>query len=160
MKLDLNAPALDRLLGGDTELEVHLREQVADQFAQKHLRSLLNDTVFNNWKKRVNEWTKDEIERHLNRTHERWRGEQVTLAAELQNRIRDRIDSEISAAIDSRVRTVVKRVEEQMIEKISDTFDSKRIEALVERGVAQRLEMAASLCRNGKEQRAIDLDAK
>ncbi|MFA5135296.1 MAG: hypothetical protein WC505_05960 [Patescibacteria group bacterium] len=44
MKLELNLPALERLIGGDTEIEIGIRQQIANEFASRHLKSLLNST--------------------------------------------------------------------------------------------------------------------
>jgi hypothetical protein len=42
MTIVLDSKALDRLLGGDTEAEIQLRTVVANQFADKHLKSLVS----------------------------------------------------------------------------------------------------------------------
>lgn len=39
--IQLNRPALERLLGNDTSLEVQLRQQMVDEFTKKHLKGLL-----------------------------------------------------------------------------------------------------------------------
>lgn len=39
LKLSLNLPALERLIGGDSEIELNLRHQVASQFAEAKLRN-------------------------------------------------------------------------------------------------------------------------
>lgn len=46
MKVELTLPALERLIGGDSEIEVGLRTQIVEAFAEKHLRKLLNDAMF------------------------------------------------------------------------------------------------------------------
>jgi uncharacterized membrane protein len=40
MRLELNLPALERLIGGDTEVEIHLREQIVKEFARRHLKEI------------------------------------------------------------------------------------------------------------------------
>lgn len=35
MKLSLNVPTLERLIGGDTELELELRQAAASEFAKR-----------------------------------------------------------------------------------------------------------------------------
>jgi len=44
--LSLSAPAISRLIGGDTEVEIRLRHQVVDEFAKKHLRSVAAEPAF------------------------------------------------------------------------------------------------------------------
>lgn len=51
MKLELSVAALERLLGGNTEIEVALRHQIVETFAKKHLYALINSAAF----KAVNE---------------------------------------------------------------------------------------------------------
>lgn len=43
MRVELTTKALDRLIGGETEIEVHLRHQVLEQFARARLKALCND---------------------------------------------------------------------------------------------------------------------
>lgn len=38
LRLHLNAAALERLLGGDAEVEIRLRHQIVNEFARKHLK--------------------------------------------------------------------------------------------------------------------------
>lgn len=44
--LSLNRPALDRLLGGDTQLEIELRRQVVEEFAKRRLKELMSEPTF------------------------------------------------------------------------------------------------------------------
>lgn len=46
MRMELTLPALERLLGGDTEIEVGVRRQVVEEFAKRHLKAILNDQAF------------------------------------------------------------------------------------------------------------------
>ena len=46
MKIQINSlDALERLIGGDTEIEIEVRQSVAENFAKKHLKSLANDEL-------------------------------------------------------------------------------------------------------------------
>lgn len=42
----LDVPALERLIGGDTEVEVQLRKGVVEEFARRHLTAVLKDEAF------------------------------------------------------------------------------------------------------------------
>lgn len=44
--LRLDVPALERLLGGDTEIEVQLRQGVVEEFARRHLGTIIKDKSF------------------------------------------------------------------------------------------------------------------
>ena len=90
----MNRPALDRLLGGDTELEVELRQQIVDQFTTKHLKSLLNDKVFNQFRKTVSGEVDTAIADCLARTTKRgWRRE-VSIDSEIKTKIREAVRAE------------------------------------------------------------------
>lgn len=45
MKLDLTLPALERLIGGDTEMEIALRQQIVEEFTKRHLKTLVQDAA-------------------------------------------------------------------------------------------------------------------
>jgi len=45
LKLQVTAAALDRLIGGDTEFELELRQQIVQKFAEKHLKGVLSEKV-------------------------------------------------------------------------------------------------------------------
>ncbi len=51
--VQLNRPALDRLLGGDSQLEVELRHQVVEEFARHRLKTLLTDSLFQKFQNTV-----------------------------------------------------------------------------------------------------------
>jgi len=42
----LDVPALERLIGGDSEVEVQLRQGVVEEFAKRHLVKILKDEAF------------------------------------------------------------------------------------------------------------------
>jgi len=59
--LILDSPALERLLGGDSELEVKLRVDVANQFADKFLKSLVNSQLISTTGKQIEDLIRKEI---------------------------------------------------------------------------------------------------
>ena len=47
IKIQINSlAALERLIGGDSELEIELRQSVVEAFARKHLKVVVNSEVF------------------------------------------------------------------------------------------------------------------
>lgn len=42
LRIELNRPALERLIGGRSEMEVALREQIVREFTRRHLKELVN----------------------------------------------------------------------------------------------------------------------
>ena len=53
MQVSLTLPALERLIGGETEIEVHLRQQIVEKFAEKHLKAIVNREA---WKAAYTQW--------------------------------------------------------------------------------------------------------
>ncbi len=46
VKLSLNREALERLLGGDTQLEIDLRYQVVKEFSKRHLKEVVESPLY------------------------------------------------------------------------------------------------------------------
>lgn len=42
----LDVPALERLIGGDTEAEIHIRKGIVQEFARHHLNAIAKDAEF------------------------------------------------------------------------------------------------------------------
>lgn len=55
VKLYLNLPALERLLGGDTEAEVAARHQIVENFARHHLAELTKTEAIRDFLKKLRE---------------------------------------------------------------------------------------------------------
>lgn len=45
LKLTLTSQALERLIGGDTEIEVEIRQGIANEFAKRHLKGLFSEAI-------------------------------------------------------------------------------------------------------------------
>lgn len=43
MKVELTLPALERLIGGETEIEFEARRQIVENFATHHIKAFVND---------------------------------------------------------------------------------------------------------------------
>lgn len=106
MKIELTLPALERLIAGDSEIEIGLRKGVVMEFAKKHLQGLVDEEMQESLREfvveRVNEYVKQEtdIERIADslafpRVTDRLR---VTvrqiLAKELEASVKDYVDKE------------------------------------------------------------------
>jgi len=49
MKITLDVKALEKLVAGNSEVEVELRNCVVQEFAKRHLKAVANDPVFKGW---------------------------------------------------------------------------------------------------------------
>lgn len=62
MKVQIsNLEALERLLGGDTELEIEIRNSVVQNFANKHLKAVAKDLLDKGITKGVEKFIRDEF---------------------------------------------------------------------------------------------------
>lgn len=61
MKIVIDAKALERLLAGDTELEIELRTNIANQFADKYLKSLVSSKLVSTTGADVEKIVREEI---------------------------------------------------------------------------------------------------
>lgn len=167
MKLTLNLPALERLLGGDTDIEVQMRQQIVEEFTRKHLKPLINDPLIRKLHTSLEEEIKKEV------------GTQVwdttgKLTPHLQKRVDDLITESVKNAItkaasqsfetlikqyetiaetrinryeiklmteaNSRIDKALKSIDEGLNQRLDEAFE-KRVTAEVNR----RLKVAASI---------------
>lgn len=161
--LSLNRPALERLLGGDGELEVTLRNQIVDEFIKRYMAEALERKVLADLSYRMRQVCDEVLKSYWSKTTS------YSGAATLTDALKQAIQVQSEQAIDQQIRTTMATIVQERIanwsrdvsRQISRTVDAllteKKINELIDRGVSERLEMAASLCRNSKMPRAIEL---
>jgi hypothetical protein len=120
----LNLPALERLLGGsDPRLQVELTQQVCEQFAKKHLKTILNDET---WRKASAAWSKE-----LNAAID----EQLALFAKNEsidsripwgprNRLEEHAAKLVASAVERMVQGVIHDQEKVFRRRLSDALNS------------------------------------
>ncbi len=159
MRLSINLPALERLLAGDSELEVQLRQQVVENFAKKHLKTILNDET---WKKASAAWqaeldsaVKKHLEEFSNEKEEnaddlytvrsvRWKFDDLVkkaVQASLDNAVEDRIEK-YKAYWSRYIKEAVEKAMDQEIAQEVEKEIQRRLAAAAEtsRGHAERSE--------------------
>ena len=67
MKIQINSlKALERLIGGDNELEIEIRNSIVQEFTKKHLKSIYNDIISDAFLRRITEeLIKSDIINHI-----------------------------------------------------------------------------------------------
>lgn len=143
VRIQLNLPALERLLGNDTKMEAELRHQVVQNFAEKHLRSVAAEPAF-----------AQIIESH-----------RKVIDAEVRNLVGEHVwkDGKTCAILKDRVKKLVESsLEECLKEAVKRCFDSKIVE--YEKSVKEHIERWENrlLMECGKRVQAVSdsLDAK
>ncbi len=167
MKLSLSLPALERLIGGDNQIEIELRQQIAEKFAERHLKCLLNDTMLGQVQQKVTQFANGQIAALIadigsKESTNRWASEaRFRLHGPITDAIKQAVDDAISnkiaeavqLAADTRLAGITRDVRGMIDRYLSE----KKIEEMVNQGIKERLEAAASLVRDGKQLRSIDL---
>jgi uncharacterized membrane protein YheB (UPF0754 family) len=149
MKVSLTLPALERLIAGDNQIEVEIRQQIAENFAKRHLKTILNDAT---WQAAAKEWraTLDtEIRRVATVLNtERGTAERVQTEATFAAQswpLRDAVERAATKAVEAAVAKTVERQKFEMERIVRNRVDAamdKEIEKLVQEGIKKRLQAA------------------
>jgi hypothetical protein len=145
MRLELNLPALERLLGGDTEVELHLRHQIVEEFTRKNIKSLINDETLRKlteiWKNEAGKMVEEAAGKLFEEKYER--GGLGTMRYKIEE------------AIDDAVKNSLERALEEFIEKMR-----RQLEARIERAVEAAMQSDVSRRVEEEIQRRLDLAKK
>lgn len=146
LRLSLTAPALQQLIGGNSEIELEIRQCVASAFAHRNLRELLNDetrkivndlanTLSSEQQKIVREETKNIVAKYDNSG---WRGPRASLSNEVVELIKRRVQEDVSGLLRAEV---TKAIEEQvsLVEKIVRNEVAGQTDSAVKQAVRDRL---------------------
>ena len=137
MKLTLNAPALERLLGGDTELEVALKHQIVDNFAKHHLKKLINDGTWRAAYAKIEGEVQAEIQKHLVQLDVFGR-----VQSKLNSELKDLIRTEIYNLIQEQTKKIVAEQRSYIgpdIKKAVDHALKVQVNELVQQGVREQM---------------------
>ena len=103
MKLELTLPALERLIGGDTEIEIGIRHQIVEAFVKRHIKPLVNDSTWQNF---YAKW-RDELMREIN-----------TLAAKFQADLQGRQELTPGCEPHWSLRSLIEKTAGPIVDKI------------------------------------------
>lgn len=166
MILQLNLPALERLLGGDSEIEVQLRHQIVQQFTKKHLLQVIKDPLIQKLKTEMEK----EIEQYVGK--EVWSsgyGFTIHIQERIKELIRKASEVEIKKFVSEtfaqlakeraiETKTLLDRYEMKLIgeanSRIKQTIDAietgldKRLDEAFERRVSQEISRRLEAAKN------------
>lgn len=100
-----NLEALERLIGGDTEVEIDIRQNIVETFTKKHLKTLANDTTM----ARIGELVKQECGKELLESFEvknSW-GSGTKTEFKLNEKARQLLKESLRYTIDSEIRDII-----------------------------------------------------
>lgn len=133
-----NPDVLHRLIGGDTELELELRQCAAAEFAKRHLKSIINDDKFiklkDDIKNDFNNSLKKEKEEILKDIGKYKRSNSYFAEFVLDNKIKEKIKSSINVQTQNYINSLIKEEmkTKEFKEKIQTTVELYLNQAIVE----------------------------
>lgn len=155
MKLSLNLPALERLLAGNSELEIELRHQVIKNFAKGHLSCLINEEfskILNQEMTVVRETILGEIRKEIASQvgyikNDTW----GYLTAELTAKIKQLVDSHVTKMVQEQIQNTINFEAQGRVNRWQEWVDKKvelalrdNIKQQIDKGIKERLEKAAN----------------
>jgi hypothetical protein len=149
MRLELNLPDLERLIGGDTELELSLHKQIVQEFAKRHLKEVADSTAY--------ELALEAVKQYVNEAEDTF-GIENLVTSHIWPTVGYRLKSLVDAYVKETVQKVIDETLSKTLEhqktywiwdirrKIQEAMDCQ-IEKEVEEGIQKRLEAAETLVR-------------
>lgn len=150
MKIELNTPALERLIGGDTAVELALRKQIVHTFTGRHLQRIAEERVVqqqvNAIQAYIDEVVKQELGIEAISTSTRW----SAMTTQLRSLVRTCADEIIQEVVAEALKDFIakqKRWLEHEIRIAIEKAMAKQIEVEVQQGIRERLDAAAAAAR-------------
>lgn len=151
MKLLLDLPALERLLGGDSKVELELRQGVVETFARKHLKAIAKSEALQPYLEQTKEAVVEAVKQEIPLVRESYR-------QDYRHRHRWVFDEkqEFGQELVEAVRHHAKKLALEVVkDRVGDVWDELRTEAF-----AHIDKMAARLERQVKEEVGKRIDSK
>ena len=147
MKIELNLPALERLLGGDTEVELALRKQIVQEFASRHLKAIAETASYqaamDAAKAYVNEAAKQAFDIENLAIGHLW----PTVGYRLKSLVENEVQKHAQKAVDEALLKIIeyqKRYWGNEIEHAVNKVLDQQIEQQIKEGIQKRLNAAAT----------------
>lgn len=152
IKIQINSlEALERLIGGEEELELELRGSIVQEFAKRHLKGVADDVIINNATHEIRKYVQDNF---INKVYSISKG--YTLNPVFNETIQKSIQSHFSILInqlireymesDDTIKMIYKRLDDKVLaaavkieEELSDILLNKRIDDLVNKRLKEKL---------------------
>ena len=147
MRLSINLPALERLLAGDSDLEVQLRQQVVENFAKKHLKTIFNDETWKKasaaWRAELDSAVKKQLEEFSNQKED---ADDPYTVRSVRWKFDDLVKKAVQASLDNAVENQIEKYKTYWSRHIKETVQKamdQEIAQEVEKEIQRRLAAAA-----------------
>lgn len=143
--------ALERLIGGDTDVEIEIRRSVTENFAQRHLKALATAETIKNVESAIKKWIKDEF---FTQVKEGSWGTKTVFKNEVVEQLKEHLKYEAKGALTDVVselletkksREAVAEAVEKAVTYITDELTASNLEYRLNRLVDQRLKEKLNL---------------
>lgn len=126
IKIQLNSlEALERLIGGDSELEFELRNKIVQDFSRRHLKSLVN-AAGEDMQRAVYGIFDTYIKEHAQSLHKGWNGR-------YQIELKDDVKNAIAAEFQTKVNNFIQ-------ETANKFFEGEGLESKIQAAIDRKLE--------------------
>lgn len=149
LTLQINSKeALERLIGGDTETEIEIRNSVVQKFAEKHLKPIVNSDVITNAIQRIkehaNKYTIDMCSKEIATFKEQYVNGpiyDIKLRPEIDAIIKNKVREAINILINEKVEAALKEYcsDVRLTRSINVKMDHN-IEVLVNQKIKEKLD--------------------
>lgn len=153
MRISLSTQALERLLGGDTELEIQLRHQVVENFSKNHLKTLINSEAHRimteAWRKDIAEQVKVAVAEFQSAPSKAAQTE-TSVESSVRNHgglrftVNKAIEETITKVVHEKLDTYTKFIQSEVERRVSVAVTAN-IAAQVSSGIQKQLQLAAEL---------------
>lgn len=130
MRLELTLPALERLIGGDSEVEVQLRRQIAQAFTFRYLKGIVDKDMVEVVRSQVVGECQQELERLLAARVGQLKSVGGRYQVQLEQGLQKRLDAYIANHLDSLIAAAVERYERHIQSSVELFIRSKMNEQI------------------------------
>lgn len=139
--INLGLDAINRLIGGDSEVEIELRNTVVQQFARRHLKPVVNTEAFRQVQQELLVGVRQEIEAQLGSTQRDYIGR--ILGVTLDPKVKKDIEAYVGIAVGTVVAEAVVKATQNLAEDIQARVDAQ-VECKVRELVQAKLDKLRS----------------
>jgi phosphoribosylformylglycinamidine (FGAM) synthase PurS component len=145
MKIILEKEALERLIGGDSEIEVQIRQSVAHAFAEKYLKPLMHNNALEAIGAKLKKQGEDYVDSMFSETlanvqTDRWGSKSYQLKESIKNQIKREVNDCATETIKKHITDELAAWTDEKFEKMIGFYVDQNIELEVKKRVAAKFE--------------------
>ncbi len=122
MKLQLDSSAVERLIGGDLEVQIELRNWVVQEFTRKYLKAVVADKEFirftNEERSQTSRIVSELIKKHVGERSGVGYSSDFKMVPTLEKALKDKLDEMLS----SEIKSVIASMRNEIKLKVSELF--------------------------------------